>query len=312
MKHPSKEETPMSITTPATRRELRAAERAAERAATAYLPVAAPYVADELLGPVGTSYVAPIDDVFVAPPTSSILAPILPQTIDSVDAGPIEPTSAPASEVAPEPVREETKKTTNGRSYGGSYIPTAEVNLLDPAFGRGPWEQQEYPDVDDLFSYPDPEAPAGLHPGPQYDDDTATEEPSLISSGSGKAKRAQADDKGINLLALIGIVTAVTSGAFAFVPMFTFMALPIAGLAFLFAFVALLLRGYRKAISVIALVLAVASGGYNAYVEYGEMVWAIVSAELGTVMGLGSEQSNVAFSIAPSAIGTEETNNVSI
>jgi len=251
----------MSSTPPMTRRELRAAERAAEAAA--------------------------------APP------PIFPAT-------PIAP--EPSAEPQPEAAPTTGPTPTTGSSYvvpvvaetapTPSYVPPAAAEPVpaSPNPVAAPAPQASAP-ADNLFTYPEARVTAPVIDLGAKDADDVVETSKSRTAKTPKAarvakepkaakepksaakKKPEADDKGVNLLALISIVAGVVSGAFAFVPTLSFAALPIGGVALLTAIIAILLPGYKKLISVIAILLALAGGGYSAYAQFGD---AILSPEVAT------------------------------
>lgn len=233
----------MSSTPPMTRRELRAAERAAEAAA--------------------------------APPPIFPASPIVPERA-------VEPQQEAAPTTGPTP--------TTGSSYvvpvvaetepTPSYVPPTAVEPVpaSPNPVAAPAPQASVP-ADDLFTYPEARATAPVIDLGAKDADDAVETSKSRTAKAAKEPKAAAkkkpepEDKGVNLLALISIVAGVVSGAFAFVPTLSFAALPIGGVALLTAIIAILLPGYKKVISVIAILLALAGGGYSAYAQFGDTIF---------------------------------------
>jgi hypothetical protein len=122
----------------------------------------------------------------------------------------------------------------------------------------------------ELFNYP-AAAPAQVQAEPIFIRDPEPELESPVVGRFGRVKAAKpaiGDSKGVNLLAAIGIVCAVVAAGLSFVPDVQVVVFPIAAAAAVLSGLSFLPRGFGRLQSIIAIVLALAAGGYTGYTTF--------------------------------------------
>lgn len=272
----------MSDQQPTTRRAARAAERAARDAAgiDEFAEERAAFLASGGVIPDGTpagvgseepSPGAPYALPFVAEAAQSY-NPVHPFVAEPADAyTPPSPFSAPpapaydAASAAPHQQAAADQPWAIVAPAGAA--PAAEPAAWDPTpQAETDWGAE--PSADELFNYGTPDD--SNNPAVVYADDERpdSDEPAAPAQPQRKAPKPPAETKGVNLWAVFAILAAATSAAGLFVQPLALTAPYLGYGAVAIAVIAVLLPGFKRLQSVIALVLALAAGGYQGYVNF--------------------------------------------
>jgi hypothetical protein len=316
----------MSFTPPATRRELRAAERAVEAAAEAVASgqatlLAVPPVAIFETTTTPNDHHSEMETVVIPiqrhEQTTPTAATITAESNNIATADNEQNSQeAATSELTPPTQQPQPPATRHIENVAGDYdwgfqqdIPIQPTEAVRPNPLLAPTDAGQsnasetfaapHQTVDELFQYPaERAAPAPIiNLAPIAEEYEEEENP---PRGRKKQKRKQSsefapvvqakkksepEDKGFNLLALISIVAGIVSIVFAFIPTMSFAALPIGGVALLTAIIALLTPGYKKVFSIIAIITALAGAGYNAYIQYGDLIFGAATSAAAISIG---------------------------
>lgn len=222
-------------------------EAEAAAAAGAPLPVAAPS-----FEPAAALFVSPVEEPVVVPVT-----PIAPPAFEDTSAAAamfgsptVEPELAPVLPPAAEPALDDAAADAFFSKASAFSAPAPTQPASAPAADAPAWEPTAEPIVPTVAADPMPIVGGGAPKRPE------------------PKPPAPPADKGVNLWAAISITATLASAVLTYLPPTAFIAPFIAFAAVPLAAIAIFLPGFKKIQSIVALVIALGFGGYNAYTMF--------------------------------------------